>query len=52
MEKEKPDTLPDHVEEEPQKYVPRPRWQLIAAWILIGIVVLGVINVCYWQIHG
>ena len=31
-------------------YTPRPKWQIIGAWILLAIVVLGVINVCYWQI--
>ena len=33
-------------------YTPRPKWQIIGAWILLAIVVLGVVNVCYWQITG
>ena len=33
-------------------YTPRPKWQIIGAWVLLAIVVLGVINVCYWQITG
>ena len=37
---------------EPEPYVPRPRWQLVMAWVLIAIVVLGIVNLCYWQIHG
>ena len=35
--------------EEEKQYVPRPRWQLIMAWVLIAIVILGVINICWWQ---
>lgn len=37
-------------QEEP--YVPRPKWQIVMAWVLFGIVVLGIINLCYWQIKG
>lgn len=36
-------------EQEEQKYTPRPRWQVAMAWVLVAIVILGVINVCYWQ---
>ena len=39
-------------EEEKWHYAPRPKWQIVGAWILIAILVLGIINVCYWQIHG
>ena len=39
-------------QEEPEPYVPRPRWQLVMAWVLIAIVVLGIVNLCYWQMHG
>lgn len=39
-------------EEQKNVYTPRPKWQVIGAWILLAIVVLGVINVCYWQITG
>lgn len=35
---------------DPKPYMPRPRWQIVMAWVLIGIVVLGIINICYWQI--
>ena len=31
------------VEEEKEPYVSSPRWKRIAAWILFGIVVLGII---------
>jgi len=37
---------------EQEPYVPRPRWQLVMAWVLFGIVVLGIVNICYWQITG
>ena len=30
-----------------QEYVPRPRWQIVMAWILIAIVLLGIANLCY-----
>ena len=46
--------LPDAPEQEPEKqpYTPRPKWQVIFAWVLLGIVILGVINICYWEIFG
>ena len=30
-------------------YVPRPKWQIIAAWIGVGIVAVGFLLYC-WQI--
>lgn len=36
-------------QEEKEQYVPRPRWQIVMAWVLFAIVVLGIINICYWQ---
>lgn len=39
-------------ESEKQVYVPRPKWQLVMAWVLIGIVVLGIINLIWMQTHG
>lgn len=35
-----------------EPYVPRPKWQIVMAWVLFGIVVLGVINICWLQITG
>ncbi len=50
---EEPEHLaPQLMEEEKPHYTPRPRWQVIFAWVLFGIVVLGIINICYWQITG
>ncbi len=41
---------PQPPEEDKPHYTPRPRWQVIFAWVLFGIVVLGVLNICYWEI--
>ncbi len=30
-------------------YVSRPKWQLVFAWVLFGIVLLGIINICWLQ---
>lgn len=34
---------------ERQQYTERPRSQRILAWILLGIMVLGIFFYCYWQ---
>ncbi len=44
--------LQAHMEKEEKPYVPRPKWQIVMAWVLLAIVILGVINLCYWQITG
>ena len=47
--------LPDAPESEPEEkehYTPRPKWQVIFAWVLLCIVVLGVSNICYWEFFG
>jgi hypothetical protein len=31
------------VEEEREPYVPSPKWKRVAAWVLIGIVALGIL---------
>jgi len=35
-----------------EHYVPRPKWQIVMAWALFGIVVLGIVNLCWLQITG
>ncbi len=35
---------------EQQKYTPRPWWHVAMAWVLLAIVLLGIANLCYWQI--
>ena len=34
------------------EYTPRPKHQIVLAWVLIAIVVLGVLGMCYWEING
>ena len=36
--------------EQKQPYTPRPKSQIILAWVLIAIMVIAVLNICYWQI--
>ncbi len=31
-----------------ERYVPRPKWQLILAWILLGLMVVAVAGYYYW----
>ena len=31
---------------------PRPKRQIVLAWVLIAIVVFGVLGMCYWEIFG
>ncbi|MCI6729862.1 MAG: hypothetical protein SOY32_04710 [Candidatus Faecousia sp.] len=38
------------IEEKPH-YVPRPRWQLVLAWILLILMVIGVAGYYYWIAH-
>lgn len=37
---------------EREPYIPRPKWQLVLAWVLFGVVVLGIINICWLQFTG
>ena len=34
-----------------ESYTPRPKWQIIAAWVGVAIVAVGFILYC-WQIAG
>lgn len=38
---------PEHKE----KYTPRPKRQLILAWVLIAIVLFAFLGMCYWMIN-
>lgn len=38
--------------EQKQPYTPRPKSQIILAWVLIAVVVLAILGSCYWQIFG
>ncbi len=33
-------------------YVPRPRWQIVMAWVLLAVVVLGIVNLCWIEMTG
>lgn len=34
------------------EYTPRPKRQIVLAWVLIAIVAFGVLGMCYWEIFG
>ena len=38
--------------EQKQSYTPRPKSQIILAWVLIAEVVLAILGSCYWQMFG
>ncbi len=35
-----------------EPYVPRPKWQIVMAWALLAVVVLGIINLCWIEMSG
>lgn len=39
-------------EQEKPHYTPRPKSQVIMAWVLLGIVIFAILGMCYWQIFG
>ena len=41
-------------EEQPQKqdYTPRPKSQVVLAWVLVVVVVLAFLGTCYWLMYG
>lgn len=43
-----------HAQQEQEKphYTPRPKSQVIMAWVLLGIVIFAILGMCYWQIFG
>ena len=38
--------------DEKRSYTPRPKSQIILAWVLIAVVVLASLGSCYWQMFG
>ena len=46
MEHFSSDQLPD----EKKTYTPRPKSQLILAWVLIAIVLFAFFGMCYWMV--
>ncbi len=40
------------VAEEPkERYVPRPKWQIAFAWILVAVMIVAIISYYYWIVH-
>ncbi len=35
---------------EQKPYTPRPKGQLILAWVLIAVVLFGFLGTCYWMV--
>jgi hypothetical protein len=38
--------------EEKKHYTPRPKSQVVMAWVLLGVVIFAVLGMCYWEIFG
>ena len=34
------------------EYTPRPKSQVILAWVLLAVVIFAILGSCYWQIFG
>lgn len=32
------------------RYTPRPKYQLVIAWVLIAIVIFAFLGTCYWMV--
>lgn len=48
MEENRTDMTPEEVAElQPDTYRPRPKWQIVAAWVGIAIVAVGFLLYCY-----
>lgn len=46
---EKSDPSQQEPQEQPEHpYTPRPKWQIILAWVLFGIMVVGILLYYYW----
>ena len=42
-----------HAEPEEKKtYTPRPKSQIVLAWVLLAVVLFAIGGMCYWQIFG
>lgn len=33
-------------------YTPRPRSQIILAWVLLAVVLFAIFGMCYWEMFG
>ena len=34
-----------------KRYIPRPKWQLVLAWIVIAVVLFAFLGTIYWMIN-
>ena len=42
-----------HVQpEEKRPYTPRPKSQIVLAWVLLAVVLFAIGGMCYWQMFG
>lgn len=43
-------SAPNETPQDPpaQRYVPRPKWQIIMAWVLVAVMVVAVISYYFW----
>lgn len=46
-----PPDLPEASQMKPDHYVPRPKWQLVLAWVFLILIVLGTLFYYYWIAH-
>lgn len=37
--------------EEKPAYTPRPKYQIVLAWIGIALLVVGFLGTCYWMVN-
>ena len=38
--------------EEKRPYTPRPKSQIVLAWVLLAVVLFAIGGMCYWQMFG
>lgn len=48
MENIQPEDLPTEAEKAKEEFIPSPKWKRVFAWVLFGIVVLGI---CCWLLN-
>lgn len=41
-----------HGQDTQQKYTPRPKSQIVLAWILVAVVLFAFLGTCYWLMFG
>ncbi len=51
LSQEQPEEEVTTPEEQREHYVPRPKWQIVFAWVLVAIMLVAVISYYYWIVH-